>query len=560
MKKILLSLTALIGGVMPLGADVPAGFQEFRQGILNDFQDFRSTILEHYADFLDGTWHEYEPLMPLDKRDNPPKPIKVPSVKVSKPSTRPVTLPEPKLGTIPLTSRPALPYEPEEEPAEPSSPFDVPKTVIPPEALRETPPTLKVRPDVGTPVLGAIPQLPAIPLPYETIEPEPVVPEPIAETPVAPKPEVPEPEGEKVGFYGMEITVPEVDFSLMENMTKVSDLARSWRQLNDQEVASKVGEALKPTIDRLGLNDYLTFEFLCAYMDSKFPKSGISSRMSAVHYLLANMGYDARIGVATVTGDPLILLPSRQTIYGKSYLTFDGERYYVMNPGNVNLQGQGVSTCDLPKVASAGKRMDMLVKGLNLPVKPRKFDVNYGNLHLSGTLNENLMPVVYRYPQMETADFAMSELDPSLRTDLVRQVKEQLGGKGALEATNELLQFVQFGFDYATDNDFHGFEKPYFLEENLYYPKNDCEDRAIFYTYLLWHALGLENQLLFFPGHESASVALPGESVKGTGYMHEGKQFYVSDPTYVGSVTGMCMPQFETTAPKIDYTYPTNVK
>lgn len=62
-----------------------------------------------------------------------------------------------------------------------------------------------------------------------------------------------------------------------------------------------------------------------------------------------------------------------------------------------------------------------------------------------------------------------------------------------------LLQFVQSGFSYATDDAFHGFEKPYFLEENLFYPKNDCEDRAIFYTYLLWNALGVENQLLCFP-------------------------------------------------------------
>lgn len=54
----------------------------------------------------------------------------------------------------------------------------------------------------------------------------------------------------------------------------------------------------------------------------------------------------------------------------------------------------------------------------------------------------------------------------------------------------------------------HGFEKPYFIEEWLYYPQNDCEDRAVFYTYMLWNVLDVENQMLTYPGHESSSVRL----------------------------------------------------
>ncbi|MDE6443429.1 MAG: hypothetical protein K2K64_03260, partial [Muribaculaceae bacterium] len=211
---------------------------------------------------------------------------------------------------------------------------------------------------------------------------------------------------------------------------------------------------------------------------------------------------------------------------------------------------------DLPKVQDGGKKFDFQIKGLNLPVKEHPFNISYGKLNLKGTVNENLMPIVYRYPQMETADFAESWLDKGVRDDLVAQVKEQLGDMDKVAATNELLQFVQSGFSYATDDAFHGFEKPYFLEENLFYPKNDCEDRAIFYTYLLWNALGVENQLLFYPGHESASVALPGE-IYGTSYEYDGKKYYISDPTYIGSITGQCMPQFTTTSPKIDLSLPT---
>lgn len=569
MKKTLLIGASLLMAGVPQ-AQAPASFEEFRQGILNDYQEFRHTILEHYADFLEGTWHEYEPLEPL-KRTEAPKPVKIPDVRLSKPSTTPVTLPEPRLASIPGIGSPRQPSLSEqlgdkgrpgqnapvtkptlpERPGEIKSPFDPPKCEIPPEAKREIPLTLNVRPDVGAPILGKIPEMPKpIPVPEE---PE------IAETPVETPAETPQEESregkEVVNFYGMEVLVPKVDFQISESLAKVSDFARHWKVLDEQDVARRVEEAVIPVVESMGLNDYLKFEFLSAYMDSKFPNAGISPRMSAVHYMLANLGYNARIAVATKTGDPIILIPAEQTLYAVTYMQLGGEKFYVLGGRNVNLAGTTLATCDLPKGASSGKKFNMLINGLNIPRKDRKFEVTHGDMRLTGSVNENMMPIVYRYPQMDTRDYAISSLDEPLRQDLVRQVKEQLSGKEGLKATNSLLQFVQSGFEYATDDEFHGFEKPYFLEENLYYPKNDCEDRAIFYTYLLWNALGIENQLLAFPGHESASVSIDGVDVPGTSYTYEGKRFFISDPTYIGATTGMCMRQFETTSPKIDHTY-----
>lgn len=544
-KKILLT-GALIGGVSA-HAQAPQSFQEFRQGILNDFQEFRKTILDHYADFLNGTWHEYEPLEPL-KKPSAPKPMDVPDVKISKPSTAPVDLPKPVLADLPESKvKPEEADEPEEKP---KSPFDIPKTITPPEAGKEVPPTIKVRPDLGgSPVLAALPDIPRKVMPQEE------TPEDEQEDIPAPQPEESRVGKDPVNFYGMEILVPQVNFKIMQSMGSAADFARNWKLLDEQDVADAALDALKPKMEHMGLNDYLAYEFLCAYMDSKFPGASSAPKMSAVHYLLSHMGYNARIALSTKTGDAVLLIPSQQTLYGKVYMTLGGERFYVMAPPGVNIMGSPIATCDLPKVASKGKKFDLRIKGLNLPMKEHRFDVEYGKLRLSGVVNENLMPIVYRYPQMDTADFAESELDSNLRKDLVNQVREQLGGMDLLAATNELLQFVQSGFSYATDDAFHGFEKPYFLEENLYYPKNDCEDRAIFYTYMLWNALGVENHLLFYPGHESASVSLPAQ-VTGTSYEHNGKKFYISDPTYVGSITGQCMPQFESTVPKIDLTLP----
>lgn len=538
-----------------------SSFEEFRQKIHSDFQDFRHTILEHYADFLEGKWHEYEPLEPL-KRDERPKPVNIPDIKIDKPSTKPVKMPKPVLAKIPGQDKPTLPSLQDElggkVPGQttpvtkpnlpdsvtlPPSPFDPPKAEIPPEARHEVPLSLDVKPHIGTPILG---QVPVIPIPEEDV----------TESTAPQEPEESREGKDVVKFYGMEMLVPHVDFKISDSLEKVSDFARHWKLLDEQGVADMLMESVMPKIEQMGLNDYLAYEFLCAYMDSKFPQAGISPKLSAVHYMLINLGFNVRIAVATKTGDPIILVPADQKLYGVTYMKLNGENFYVLGNRFAKIAGSPLATCDLPKVASTGKRFDMKINGLNIPMKERKFDVKYGDITLTGTVNENLMPMVYRYPQMDTGDYAQSVLDDGLRQSLVRQVKEQLAGKNKLKATNDLLQFVQEGFEYATDDDFHGFEKPYFLEENLFYPKNDCEDRAIFYTYLLWNALGVENQLLAFPGHESASVSLPGENLTGTSYEHNGKRYFISDPTYLGSKTGMCMRRYETTPPTIDLSYP----
>lgn len=164
------------------------------------------------------------------------------------------------------------------------------------------------------------------------------------------------------------------------------------------------------------------------------------------------------------------------------------------------------------------------------------------------------MPILYHYPQMPVGDFAQSNIQPELRAQLVGQVKEQLKDMSGDEGVAALLKFMHTVFQYSTDEDFHGFEKPYFLEETLYYPKNDCEDRAIFYSYFLWNALGRESQLVCFPGHETVTVRMDGP-ITGTSYDYQDIKFYISDPTYLGSKTGQVMPSYRHTPPEIDYTF-----
>lgn len=377
------------------------------------------------------------------------------------------------------------------------------------------------------------------------------------ETPAV-KPRQPHNEQDEFSFYGLPMQLPQIDFDIHYRLASPADYASQWKDLDKSGVASRLLPQVKKVVKETGLNDYLTYKLLESYIDAKFPQADASSRMSVIHYLLANLGYDARIAV-TGSGVPLLLLPFKQTIYARNYMMMPDGKYYVFTPQGYDfskMQGERIRTCTLPADAAKGEKFDLVLGELKIPSKPRKFDYSYGPVHISGEVNENLMPILYHYPQMPIGDYARSDVDPALRKSIVSQVRDQIGSMDGDQGVGALLAFMHNVFEYATDEDFHGFEKPYFVEETLYYPKNDCEDRAIFYTYLLWNALDREAQLISFPGHEAATVRLKNP-VEGTSYNYEGKIYFISDPTFIGSTTGMVMPIYKSTPPNVDYTYKT---
>ena len=105
------------------------------------------------------------------------------------------------------------------------------------------------------------------------------------------------------------------------------------------------------------------------------------------------------------------------------------------------------------------------------------------------------------------------------------------------------MKYLQYGFDYATDEEQFGFEKPFFCEENYFYPKNDCEDRAVLFSFLVRYLLGMEVVLIDYPGHLATAVCFK-ENVSGASLVHKGKRYVICDPTYVGAPIGVEMPDF----------------
>ena len=61
--------------------------------------------------------------------------------------------------------------------------------------------------------------------------------------------------------------------------------------------------------------------------------------------------------------------------------------------------------------------------------------------------------------------------------------------------------------------------------------------------------------LMFVSMQISVQATNKFETADGTSYSFDGTVFYVSDPTFIGSHTGMVMPTYRGLEPKVDYTY-----
>jgi hypothetical protein len=169
----------------------------------------------------------------------------------------------------------------------------------------------------------------------------------------------------------------------------------------------------------------------------------------------------------------------------------------------------------------------------------------YPDLSVSVFTNKNLIDFYNSYPvSSEWNLYALASLSETLKADLYPALQKQITGKSEKDAANILLNFVQTAFEYQTDRQQFGYERPLFADETFFYPASDCEDRSILFAALVRELLHLEVVLLLYPEHLATAVQF-NEAIQGDYLTVEGKSFIVCDPTYIGAEIGNAMPQYK---------------
>ena len=265
-------------------------------------------------------------------------------------------------------------------------------------------------------------------------------------------------------------------------------------------------------------------------------------------FLLNSLGLRARVARVADTGRLSLMVAPSVQLYGCLYVTEGGTRFYDVEAS----KPYAFYMC--PKEAPDAKRkIDMSMAQMPRMGNARKSATRkaprYGTT-VQTTVPTQKMEFYTRIPQCDYSVYANAQVDSEFAERLLSSLRPAIEGKNEKDAANILLDFCQNGFEYATDPEQFGYEKPFFAEELFNYPKCDCEDRSILYRYLVKSLLGLDVVLLDYPNHIATAVKFAGDYA-GDHVMVNGRKYLVCDPTYMGASIGMAIPQFKNVAANV---------
>lgn len=509
-KWLLTSTIALFLSVMTVSAqDIDKEFDNFAKQQQKEFEDFKSKADEEFETFLRETWQKYEAFAPIPQPTRPEPPT-------------PVTFNKAKPALPPINIKPAAPKTPNAPVPDVGGKVTVdPKRPHLPAMDNKPAPGIYVPGKPYTPVMVEVPQT----KPGSTHHRTPI------------------------SFYGTEFEVAidvAEDISLKNNSE--GEVADAWKTLCKRDYEQMVKDCMTIKKDN-NLSDWayllLTKQIGTELYGKEKPNNIVFLQM----FLLNKSGY--KVKLAKIDNELKLMVAPAGTIYSTPYLTMDGNKYYVFEPKPNS--SMGIYTYR-QNFADAKNLVCLSIDGVpsfSVDEYERTLVSSTGAVKVKAMVNKNLINFYYDYPQCDVVIHYKTPMSQELRSSLYPQLKEAIDGKSQTAAANLLLNFVQTAFEYKTDGDQFGYEKPNFFEESFYYPFCDCEDRAMLFSTLVKDLLGLDAVLLDYPGHIASAVRFTEQVSGDFVVLDDGSRYLICDPTYIGAPIGICMDQYKQVAPEI---------
>ena len=358
-------------------------------------------------------------------------------------------------------------------------------------------------------------------------------------------------------FYGARITInsDKDDFNFNLRSFDEQEIGNAWNELSDGRMKEVVNSFLIHR-ERLNLNDYTFVQMvgtICQDYHKQKDKTKIGQNKAVLMqmYVLTQCGYDAKI--ARKNSNLVLLLAIKETVYKKNYLTIGNKRYYVINDTEENGSYYTFSYDFSPMSQNCSVQISERIQlnNINKGSKEKTFtSLKYPDLAINASVDINLMNLYNDYPMMDWELYAKTPMSLSLEKKILPPLQQMTNGKSKEEATRIILNIVQTAFEYKTDEEQFGYERPFFVDELFYYDYSDCEDRAILFSYLVRKVLNLDVILLYYPNHLATAVKLPSYN-KGDYVSLKGQRYTVCDPTYINAGIGEAMPQFKNVKARI---------
>ncbi|MFO7891272.1 MAG: hypothetical protein R6V04_13150 [bacterium] len=329
-----------------------------------------------------------------------------------------------------------------------------------------------------------------------------------------------------------------------------TDISRFWSQISKTHYSYLLDQC-NTVKNKMKLNDWAFYKFLSQCTAQIFPDDANIVKL-VIWFIMQKSGYDVKVGYSNDT--ILLLISSQNILYNHSFITSNNRRYYLLT--NIySSEGENNIHTYCGNYPDADSMIDMniyLCPAVNPHIikKTLEFDYLHKNYSLSLNINKSIVDFYTQYPLTEYAIYFNAPISNESRYSLLKSLKPLLVGKSEIEAVNLILHFVQKSFTYTSDYEQFGNEQPLFIEETLYYPGSDCEDRAVLFAYLIRNLLKLDVLGLDYPGHIATAVKI-NTHIDGKYISYCGENYIECDPTYVNANAGQCLPKYRNVDPEI---------
>lgn len=556
MKKTISFIAGLLLALTGMAQENKGGISGFMKEELEDFDKFMDDADKDFINFMREPWKEFEAEKPVLKRVKP-EPVKpvIYDEKTAPKSEKPVCLTIEEILDMTTSEGKQKPVVQLDEVDK--IVFDKPEVIVrkkkdPKVIIIEEKPADKpaVQPE-KKPVVEVIETEPEA-------EPAPVVeadrrPEPAAEPrlPVSSTPTSPLYRGEsgrsKVMYGGLAFYLNNsLNRKCSLNGLNENAIADAYEALCNSDYKPLLADCAQIRKD-LRLNDWGVFTLVRQVADTYCGTANESIVMQ--QFLLNEMGYKARMARKAKEDKMMLFVATDCSIYAHPYITLNGQNYYNLSGNNEQCQFY-MCQKDSPKAKNS---VGMQLKEAPLfpgTVVSSTHQAKGSAARVTVDVPKALMDFYKDYPQCDYSVYFNAPVNAAMENRILSSLAPLVQGRNEADAANILINFVQTAFQYQTDGQQFGYEKPFFVEELFYYPYSDCEDRAMLFSYLVRKLLGLDVVLLDYPEHIATAVRFNG-NVSGDYLMVNGRKYTVCDPTYIGASIGMTMPRYKTVSAKV---------
>ncbi|MBQ3751089.1 MAG: hypothetical protein II865_07300 [Bacteroidales bacterium] len=336
-------------------------------------------------------------------------------------------------------------------------------------------------------------------------------------------------------MFGENVRLARRPFPKKLNGITAKDVSEFWIQLSecDYEPMLKVCAAAR---EENGFNDWATYQLVLELTRQTYPRL-YDEQVVMVVFLLNQLGMEAKVGFDNA--HLFCLLAVEQQLYGLSFADIANTRYFILEVDSTYLNQESTYSFSTYDIAFPEHTQGL---DMNVP-KPLKSVKTTDMSDTAILFSMNMVELFSSYPQVDIVVYANAHPSEVFCQSIDHVFSSQLKNRTEYDAVAFLLSYMHYGFDYATDEAQFGHEKPFFCEENYYYPKNDCDDRAILFSFLVRYLLGLEVVLIEYPGHVASAVHFH-DNVSGEFVEYNGLKYVICDPAYIGARVGEEMPEY----------------